>query len=187
MKKLSIIILTLVSSYFAGSQTNFPPLDKSPMDISYFPNNYPVLKIQAKTTEAPIARVVYSRPQKNGRTIFGDLVEYGKLWRLGANEATEIEFFKAVKIAGKKISRGRYTLYAVVNPDQWTIVISKDLDTWGAFAYDSLKDIVRVNVPVTKLSEPLETLSMYFEKSNSGADLVIGWDLIKVTLPITVK
>src|SRR5215213_9902757 len=78
-----------------------PALDKSPMDMSYFPSDYPILKTQNKATASPVARVVYSRPQKDNRVIFGNLVEYNKVWRLGANEATEIEFFKDVSIAGK--------------------------------------------------------------------------------------
>ena len=63
------------------------------------------------------ARVIYGRPQKAGRPFFGPggLVDYGQVWRLGANEATEIEFFESVRIGGKKIAKGRYTLYAVVN------------------------------------------------------------------------
>jgi len=80
------------------------------MDMSYYPNGYPVLKIQDKITEPLIARVIYSRPQKNGRVIFGELLEYGKVWRLGANEATEIEFFKDVKNNNKKKKKGRYTM-----------------------------------------------------------------------------
>jgi hypothetical protein len=188
MKRSGIVILSLFSFFLACSQSaNLPPLDKSPMDMSYFPNNYPVLKIQNKTTELPMARVIYSRPQKNGRTIFGDLVEYGKVWRLGANEATEIEFFKAVKIGGKKIPKGKYTLYALVNQDNWVMILNRELDTWGSFAYDAQKDIVRVSVPVTRLTEPVEPLSMFFDKSNAGADLVIEWDVLKVVLPISIK
>ncbi len=76
------------------------------MDMSYYPSNFPVLKIQDKITEPLVARVIYSRPQKSGRNIFGELVEYGKVWRMGANEATEIEFYKHVRIGGKKIVRG---------------------------------------------------------------------------------
>jgi hypothetical protein len=53
------------------------------MDVSYYPNNYPILKIQNKATEPLAARILYSRPQKQGRKIFGELVEYGKVWRLG--------------------------------------------------------------------------------------------------------
>ena len=95
MKHIVVLVGLLISSVFmAVAQPQSLPMDKSPLDISYYPVDYPVLKIQDKMNEPLVARVVYSRPQKNGRTLFGDLVSYGKVWRLGANEATEIEFFK---------------------------------------------------------------------------------------------
>src|SRR4051794_13928524 len=84
------------SSTSMPTAVKIPQLDKSPMDMAYYPDNYPVLKIQDKATEPLVARVIYSRPQKDGRTIFGGLVEYGTVWRLGANEATEIELYKDV-------------------------------------------------------------------------------------------
>jgi hypothetical protein len=155
------------------------------MDVSYYPPNYPILKIQNKITEPLTARVIYSRPLKQGRKIFGELVEYGKLWRLGANEATEIEFYKDVKINGKKISKGRYTLYAIVNETSWTLIINKDTDVWGAFKYDSKKDILRVDLPVEKKEEVVEALSMVFEKSGNTINLVIAWEQVRVTLPIS--
>src|SRR5438093_10216617 len=129
MKKYLFLLCTLSLFYMAFAQSETiktPPLDKSPMDMAYYPDNYPVLKIQDKATEPVVARVIYSRPQKNNRVIFGELVEYNKVWRLGANEATEIEFFKDVKIGGKKIPKGKYTLYALVNPDQWAIIVNKE-------------------------------------------------------------
>jgi hypothetical protein len=134
-----------------------------------------------------VARVIYSRPQKNGRLIFGDLVEYGKVWRLGANEATEIEFFRSVKIGDKKVEKGRYTLYAIPAEDTWTIILNKDNDTWGAFKYDEQKDVLRTSVPVQKLNEGVEALAMTFEKSDSGCNLIIAWDNIKASLPISLK
>ena len=155
--------------------------------MCYYPNNYPVLKIQDKATEPMVARVIYSRPQKNGRLIFGDLVEYGKVWRLGANEATEIEFFRSVKIGDKKVEKGRYTLYAIPAEDTWTIILNKDNDTWGAFKYDEQKDVLRTTVPVQKLNEGVEALAMTFEKSDSGCNLIIAWDNIKASLPISLK
>ncbi|MDB5195903.1 MAG: hypothetical protein JWP88_273 [Flaviaesturariibacter sp.] len=164
-----------------------PAVDKSPMDMAYFPGNYPVLRIQDKASEPLVARVIYSRPQKNGRVIFGDLVEYGKVWRLGANEATEIEFYKDVRIGGKKIAKGKYTLYALVNRDQWTVILNKDTDIWGAFKYDEKKDVVRVEVPVEKLGESVEAFSMQFDKSAAGLNLVMAWDDTKVALPIALK
>jgi hypothetical protein len=163
------------------------PLDKSPMDMVYFPDDYPVLKIKDKAREAPVARVIYSRPQKADRVVFGDLIEYGKVWRLGANEATEIEFYKDVKIDGKRVPKGKYTLYAIVNPSQWTMIVNKDTDTWGSFKYDEKKDLLRVNVPAQKEQQPVEAFTMYFEKTPTGAALQMAWDDVKATLPIALK
>lgn len=162
----------------------FPPLDKSPMDMSYFPVNYPLQKIQGKITAPLDARVIYSRPQKSGRTIFGELVDYGKVWRLGANEATELDLFKHAWIGDRKIPKGRYTLYAIPYNDKWTIIVNKETDVWGNFKYDSKKDLVRVDVPVEKNNEIIEALAMIFEKTNNGANLIIAWDNIRVVLPI---
>jgi Protein of unknown function (DUF2911) len=188
MKSIVVLIPLLIFSLFSIAQSNgLPAVDKSPMDMSYYPNNYPVLKIQDKVTEPVLVRVIYSRPQKNGRIIFGDLVEYGKVWRLGANEATEIEFYKNAKIDGKKVAKGRYTLYAIPNTDNWTLILNKDLDTWGAFKYDPQKDLLRVTVPVEKLNEAVEALAITFEKSDNGCTLVIAWDNIKARLPIEIK
>jgi len=191
MKQITLLTLLIISVLAGKSQTsqtsNLPPVDKSPMDTCYYPSNYPVLKIQDKITEPAAMRVIYSRPQKNGRLIFGELVEYGKVWRLGANEATEIEFFKSVKIGDKKVEKGRYTLYAIPNEDDWTIILNKDNDTWGAFKYDEQKDVLRTTVPVQKLNEAVEALAMTFEKSDSGCNLIIAWDNVKASLPISLK
>jgi hypothetical protein len=157
------------------------------MDMAYFPTDYPTLKTQSKATQPPLMRVIYSRPQRDNRTIFGELVEYGKVWRLGANEATEVEFFKDATIGGKKVLKGRYTLYAIPDTSKWTIIINKDTDTWGAFIYDPKKDVLRTDVPVQKLATPVEPFSMIFNKTDKGAGLVIAWDRYSVTLPIEIK
>jgi hypothetical protein len=185
-KCTALILFCFLSVATAMAQSKFTPMDKSPMDVSYYPVNYPILKIQDRATEALVARVVYSRPQKSGRTVFGELVEYGKAWRLGANEATEIEFFRDVKIGGKKVKKGRYTLYAVVNPDKWTIILNTDTDTWGAFKYDAKKDVLRTDVPVQRNGENLEAFAMTFEKNNGGFNLLAGWDDVMVRLPISL-
>ena len=194
MNKLFLCCFLLVAQAgFTQTTTNnasstaatlkLPPLDKSPMDMAYYPANYPVLKIQDKATEPLVARVIYSRPQKQGRTIFGGLVEYGKVWRLGANEATEIELFKDVKVKDKKLAKGRYTLYAIPTETQWTVIFNKDTDTWGAFKYDEKKDALRVDVPVQKSADTAEAFSISFNKSSNGADMILTWDNVMVTLP----
>ena len=185
MKKRSLALCSiLLCVLLTSAQSKSANLDKSPLDISYYPVDYPVLKIQDKVSEPLVARVVYSRPQKNGRKLFGDLVSYGKVWRLGANEATEIEFFKDVKIDNKKVKKGRYTLYALVDTDKWTLILNKETDTWGAFRYDMAKDIIRTTVSVEKTSEIAESFSMEFQKMARGAALVIYWDDVLVKLPI---
>ena len=187
MRKILVLTVFLFSFLFSFSQAaKLPEVDKSPLDMSYYPANYPILKIQNKATDPLVARILYSRPQKQGRKVFGELVEYGKVWRLGANEATEIEFYTDVKIGGKKINKGRYTLYALVNENSWTMILNKDTDTWGAFKYDSKKDIVRTDVPTQKTNETVESMSMWFEKTTSGISLVIAWEQTKVSLPITL-
>lgn len=185
-KRASLLLVCLFSIATAFSQSKFTPLDKSPMDVSYYPVNYPILKIQDRATEPLLARVVYSRPQKSGRTVFGELVEFGKVWRLGANEATEIEFYKDVKVGGKKVKKGRYTMYAIVSPDKWTIILNTDTDTWGAFKYDAKKDVARIDVPVQKNNEVLEAFAMNFEKVNGTFNLVAGWDDVIVRMPISL-
>ncbi len=166
-------------------------LDQSPMDMSYFPNNYPILKMNGTDSFGPVARVIYSRPQKKGRMILGEagtksLREYGKEWRLGANEATEIEFFKDVVINGKTIAKGRYIIYCIPLPDKWTIILNTNLFTWGLHM-DKQKDIFSVDVPVELQAPALEDFTMVFEPAAYGADLVIAWDNIRTVLRISTR
>ncbi|RYD72887.1 MAG: DUF2911 domain-containing protein [Sphingobacteriales bacterium] len=169
------------------AQLKFPETDKSPLDVSYYPNNYPLLKIQGKATEPLLARVFYSRPQKSNRVVFGELIEFNKVWRLGANEATEIEFFQNVKFGDTKVKKGRYTLYCIPMPEKWTLILNKDTDSWGSFIYDAKKDVARVDVPVEKQLTATESFSMLFEKMNGGFNLNIGWDSSKVSLPLYLQ
>jgi Protein of unknown function (DUF2911) len=183
MRKFLFAALFLLSAT-VFSQSKLPALDKSPMDMSYYPAGYPLLKIQDKATEPLVARVVYSRPQRNGRMVFGELLEYGKIWRLGANEATELELYQNVKIGNTKIKKGRYTLYCIPVADKWTVIVNKDTDTWGAFKYDEKKDAARVTVPVETAAETAESFTMLFEKGQGCINLVIAWDTVKVKVPI---
>lgn len=190
MKRLFAFLISFVFFSAAFTQNNgskFPALDKSPMDMAYYPANYPVLKIQEKATEPIIARVIYSRPQKNNRSVYGELVEFNQVWRLGANEATEVEFYRDVKIAGKKIPKGKYTLYAMVKPEEWTMILNKETDTWGAFKYDEKKDVARVTVPVQKVNEAIDAFTIFFDKASNGINLNIAWDAVQVSLPIALK
>ena len=162
------------------------PVDRSPLDVIYYPVNYPVLKIQDKVSEPVVARLLYSRPQKSGRVVFGELIEYGKVWRLGANEATELELFQPVTIGKTRVKKGRYTVYAIPTENTWTIILNKETDTWGSFKYDPSKDVVRIELPVTREENTAEYFSAAFEKNGKGILLKMKWDTIAVSLPFSL-
>lgn len=176
MTALSVVMFLTVSAQMQPTE-----LDKSPMDMCYSPNAYPIMKFQGKASGVPNARVIYSRPQKKGRVIFGNEVKYEEVWRLGANESTEIEFFKDATFGGKKVSKGRYTMYCIPTSDNWTLILNKDTDNWGNFNYDIKKDVIRTTVPVQK-TDPVENFTMYFDATNN---LIIMWDDVKVSIPVS--
>lgn len=186
MKKIGILLLALGCFLQMQAQEFVPIADVSPMDVSYFPEDYPLLKIKEKAHDPLVARVIYSRPQKKDRELFGDLLPYGRLWRMGANEATEVEFYDNVTIGKTKVKKGRYTLYCIPNENTWTVIINKDLDTWGSFAYNEKLDVVRLDVPVEKLPNVQEYFTMFFKKDNKNAFLIAEWDHVKVSIPITL-
>ncbi|MGY4383312.1 hypothetical protein ACVWYN_000331 [Pedobacter sp. UYP24] len=182
MKKLTLLALFALFTIAANAQDpKFPALDTSPADLSYFP---------ASTTQKntpPSIRIIYSRPSKKGRVVFGELEKFGAVYRLGANESNEITFYKPVVIGGKAIAAGSYSLFAIPNKDKWTMIINSKIHSWGAYSYDMTKDVVRADVPVKTLAAPVEALSIMFTDATGGANLVVGWDSTCVSLPITIK
>lgn len=172
------------------AENPFAPSDLSPMDISYFPDGYPLLKLKNNNIAPPVARVIYSRPRKKGREIFGNtpgsICPYGKPWRLGANEATEIEFFRSVTAGGKEIEAGRYSLYCIPYESRWNLRINSDIFTWG-LQIDTTLDVMKYDAPVNKSPNLLEEFTMVFLPAGKGMELLIAWDSVNVRLPFTFK
>jgi len=190
MKKIVYSLLLTAIGFTANAQTTatpvkYPIVDPSPMDASYYPLN--AVKVKKDDKSMPIIKVIYSRPAKKGREVFGVLEQFDKVWRLGANENTEIYFSKMVTIGDKKIKAGNYSLFAIPSKDKWTIIVNKQTDRWGAFSYDETKDVARVVVPITKTDKVIETFSMTFVDSAEGANLFMAWDTTQVMLPIQFK
>jgi len=186
MKRFNLLLVMALFGLAAHAQeVKFPALDTSPADILYYPLN--ATKVKNGEELQPLIKVAYSRPSLKGRTIFGQLEVFGKVWRVGANENTEIRFFKNAVIGGKKISKGTYSLFAIPEKDSWTMIINKQTDRWGAFTYDEKKDVVRVKVPVKALAKTVEALSMTFTPAPEGANLIIGWEKTSVEVPVTIK
>ena len=158
-------------------------IDISPMDMSYFPVDYSKRKMAHEISTPPVMRVIYSRPHKQGRVIFGELLKYGERWRLGANEASEIEFFENVTIQNKKINASRYIIYCIPYPDKWTMILNNDVYTWG-LKIDSTKDLMKFDIPIKKTSTNFEYFTMVFQPIANGAELVMAWDDTEARLPI---
>ena len=175
MKKyITTMILLFFVSIYSNSQS-FRPLDKSPMDLIEF----------SSSDGEKAVRVLYSRPQLKGRN-FSSLVPNGKLWRTGANESTEITFYKPASMNNVKIEKGSYTLYTIPNENEWTIIINKATHTWGAYRYNKKDDVLRFNVPTKKSDNLIEALSMVFESSSGGGNLVLGWSDKIVKIPFKI-
>lgn len=168
-----------------GRNSNaYAPVDVSPMDMSYYPEDYPKMKMSKKISSPPHARVVYSRPHLQGRQLFHEVLRYGEPWRLGANEATELDLYKEVTIQGKSIAPGRYTLYCVPEKDNWIIAINSNIDSWG-LEPDPSKDIARFSVPIKQNSNALEYFTIVFRQVDGATGLLMAWDNIEAFLPIS--
>jgi hypothetical protein len=132
--------------------------------------------------------VNYARPSKKGRTIFGDLVPYGAIWRTGANAATTITFSDEVIIGDKKVPAGKYGLLTIPDRANWTVIITKQTDVTSPGAYKQDQDMVRVTVPSMAMSESVETFMITFDNATSSSiDMLIMWDKTGVAVPIKME
>src|SRR5215203_741868 len=128
----------------------------------------------------------YSRPGMKGRKIFGDLVPFGKVWRTGANNATTLNFTDTVSIGGTKIAPGKYGLVSIPDKDQWTMIVTTQLDATSPASYKQDQDLVRVNVKSVTTKENYESFTMQFANVKSkSTDLQLMWENTMVALPIS--
>jgi len=127
--------------------------------------------------------VRYGRPYKKGRVIFGALVPYGKVYRCGADSATTITFEKDAHFGGQPVRAGTYTLFAIPNEQNWTIILNSQLGQWGAFDYDKYKDkdVLHVDVPVNKTDNVVEQFTISVPPSAMN----IEWDQTRVSVPVS--
>jgi hypothetical protein len=190
MKKKLLILALLFCSILGVNAQKFKGLDKSPMDMAYYPDEFAHDRKFApqKVGDKAYIRLTYSRPAKKERVVFGKLVPYGKVWRVGADEATEIKFYEDVTIQGKALKAGVYSLFIIPNEKEWTIIFNTDLDVWGAYSYNEAKDVLRATVSPQKLDVAVENLTINFGKGNDKEALMnVAWDNVMVSLPIMLK
>lgn len=130
----------------------------------------------------------YGRPYLKGRHVGEEVAPYGKVWRLGADEATKLTTSANLTFSEGSLDlpRGSYSLFAIPGPDKWTIIINKVADQWGAFKYDQAQDVGRFDLNVKQLSSPVEQFTIKLDKEASGmARLTFEWD--KASVSTTLK
>jgi hypothetical protein len=131
--------------------------------------------------------IKYSRPGVKGRTIWGDLVPYDKVWRTGANEATTITFSDDVWVDGQKLAKGTYSLHTIPGRDQWAVIFNSVADQWGSYSYDAAKDVARVNAKPQQ-ADFREWLTFEIpEMTTDTATVHIRWANVAVPFTIDTK
>lgn len=128
----------------------------------------------------------YSRPGVKGRTVFGDMLPYGEMWRTGANKATAITFSSDVSINGTNVPAGSYSIFTIPGEDNWTVILNKETNLWGTGGYNADLDVVRFDV---KPMETVMTETMTFDIANvtfNGCDVVLSWEKTMIAIPVKV-
>ncbi len=179
MKKIYLFTVFVGIFMFQNqlSAQKFNNLDKNPTDIAYLRKN---------NLSKPLVKVIYSRPQKDTDKVFGQQIPFDKIWRTGANEATEVKFYSNVKFGDKIIKAGTYILHTIPGEKEWTIILNSNVDTWGSTFYDESKDIARIKVPIKK-AEELDIFSIAFKQNFNNTFMVLAWDTTRVNIPLKVQ
>lgn len=129
----------------------------------------------------------YQRPSTNGRTIFGELVPFGQVWRTGANNVPVLTLEEEVTIEGQKVPAGIYGIFTIPTANEWTIILSKNSKQWGAYQYKQEEDFLRFKVKPQKIAEKVETFTINFEDvTTSGSNLSLAWENTKAEFSIKV-
>lgn len=172
MKKiLSIIAIALCNFTFAQTLTT-----PQPSTTQIIKQNFALSAIELS----------YSRPNIKGRSVIGNLVPFGKVWRTGANGATTLTFGDDVTIGDKKIPAGKYGLLSIPDKENWTLIITKQTDVTSPAAYKETEDVVRVNVKAMITANKVETFTIQFANVKSNTcELQLMWENTAVALPIS--
>jgi hypothetical protein len=147
----------------------------------------PPAKAECKFADGKTIHVDYSSPRMRGRKIYGGLVEYGEVWRAGANEATTFVIDADVEVAGKEVPAGSYTLFALPKPDSWQLIINKTTGEWGIPYPGEDSDFARVPMKLSKLPSPLEDFTIGFDGDGKVCTMHLDWNATRAAVDITEK
>ncbi|MEN7550838.1 DUF2911 domain-containing protein [Rapidithrix thailandica] len=149
------------------------------------PRKYPVGMSNYKEGGNYI-KVTYGRPKlRYERSLtFGYNVPYGKIWRTGADDATEITFSQRVKLFDQELEPGTYTLFTIPDQETWTVILNSEPGQWGLYKYDPAKDVLRQEVPLYKPPKVFQEFTIHMQKSEKGVDIVVLYERISIRLPV---
>jgi hypothetical protein len=131
--------------------------------------------------------VDYSSPKVKGRKIFGGLVPYDQPWRAGANEATTFVTSADLKVGGKDVPAGDYTIFTIPEENKWTLIISKKTGEWGIPYPGAGSDLLRVDMKAGKLPSPVEDFKISLDKTGNGCTMNIAWETTIASIEIDKK
>ncbi|RPD45855.1 DUF2911 domain-containing protein [Hymenobacter sediminis] len=167
-------LLTLLLLVVAAACTQKKNPDEKPARPS------PAAVVTATTGRATF-RISYSRPSAKERKIFGGLVPYGQVWRTGANEATTFSVDQDVTVQGKPLPAGKYALFTIPGPKEWTIIFNKTPNQWGAYEYQEADDVLRVKATPTTAFQSLEQFLITADKSGR---VTLAWENTQVSFQV---
>lgn len=173
MKKMLFFILVAFASVQIHAQVDLP-------------RPSPKAKIMQRIGLTDV-EVVYYRPSKSNRQVFGKLVPFGEVWRTGANDATSLNFSTDVTIDGKLIKAGEYALFTIPNKDNWTIIINSNEGQKGSTNYKQNLDVLRLTAKTEMINEPVERFTIQLDPiSDKELHLILSWENTRVRFPIMV-
>ena len=147
----------------------------------------PPASSECKLRDGKTIKTDYSSPRLRGRKMIGEHDPYGKPWRMGANEAATFVTDASLTVGGKDVPPGSYTLFAIPNPDKWTLIINKKTGEWGIpYKYEA-DDLARVDMKVSQLPSKLENFTISYEPSGAGCTMNVDWDTTRASVEISEK
>lgn len=129
-------------------------------------------------------KLCYSRPAARGRRVFGNLVEFGKLWRTGANEPTMLFLPVTTRVAGVQLPAGRYIVMTVPGAERWTVLFNTSEARTPVEMFNALTEVARAHVPAEATAAHVEQLTFRAERDTAGPSLILEWERTRVRLPI---
>lgn len=148
------------------------------------PRPSPMALVKANLGDTYVS-IIYSQPHKKGRVIFGDLVPFGKVWRFGANDATQLTTTGDIMLGDKTLKAGTYTIFCTPEKDAWTISFNSALGQWGAFQYDAAKDVLKISAKTVASPETYEAFTLKFDKPEGKSTVLSAmWDGTMISIPV---